>query len=99
MKLFFRTLMTHIAIGSLVSSADAILVDDLAPFRTKRMAKDAPKIPAGTYAEAESGEYISGLEGVDGFRGEGWGVAIYDIPIEFVWKAVNDEGTFANRHR
>ena len=99
MKFFVRTLMIHIAIGSLVSSADTqSLVDDLAPFRTKRMAKDAPKIPAGTYAKAESGEYISGLEGVDGVSAaKGWGVAIYDIPIEFVWKAVNDEGTFANR--
>ena len=62
------------------------------------MAKDAPAIPQGTYAKAEAGELVSGLEGVDGVSAaKGWGVAVFDIPIEYVWKAVNDEGSYAGR--
>ena len=62
------------------------------------MAKDAPVIPDGTYAKADQGELVAGLEGVEGVAAaKGWGVAVFDIPIQFVWKAVNDEGVYANR--
>jgi hypothetical protein len=73
-------------------------VDSLAAFRVKRMAKEAPVIPASAYSQAESGELVAGLEGVDGVSAaKGWGVAVYDIPIESVWKALNDEAVFADR--
>jgi hypothetical protein len=73
-------------------------VDSLAAFRTKRMAKEAPAIPASAYAKAEAGELVSGLEGVAGVSAaKGWGVAVFDIPIESVWKALNDEAVFADR--
>ena len=96
--------LLRFAVCSLALSGSAALADvqstadALAPLRAKRMAKDAPTIPAGTYAKAEAGELVSGLEGVDGVSAaKGWGVAVFDIPIESVWKAVNDEGAYAGR--
>jgi len=68
-------------------------VQALAPLRALRMAADPPAIPAAAYDRAAEGRRIVGVEYVDGVAaGKGWGVAVYDLPIEDVWRAVNDEG-------
>ncbi|MBW1879644.1 MAG: hypothetical protein JRJ84_14880 [Deltaproteobacteria bacterium] len=70
--------------------ADEVLA--LAPLRAHRMAVDPPSIPVAAYDRAAEGKRVAGVQFVEGVAaGQGWGVAVYDLPIEAVWWAVNSE--------
>ncbi len=84
----------------LVALAQARSVDEalalLEPLRALRHADAAPTVPRSAYASASAGQHVKGIEAVDGVAAsKGWGVAVFDLPIEAVWKAVNDEKRFA----
>ena len=60
--------------------------------RQKRMSTKAPAIPTSAYIKAARGEIATGLEKVKGIEaGKGWGVAVFDSPIETLFAALNDE--------
>jgi len=64
----------------------------------RERAQEIPDIPADAYTRALGGEVVSGIEFVDGAKaGKGWGVMVYDAPVEAVWQAVNDEETYPGR--
>ena len=86
------------AVPSTARAADITeIVEQILAARRER-AKDVPDIPADAYTRALGGEVVSGIEFVDGAKaGKGWGVAVYDVPVEAMWKAINDEGTYSGR--
>lgn len=52
----------------------------------------APKIPAAARLKAAAGETVAGVTLPEGYvTAQGWGVAIWDAPVEAVWKAINNE--------
>ncbi len=60
-------------------------------FRKHRTAP-APKIPESARKKAAKGETVAGVNLPAGFETtQGWGVAIWDAPVEAVWKAINNE--------
>ncbi|MBW1881507.1 MAG: hypothetical protein JRI25_12575 [Deltaproteobacteria bacterium] len=63
--------------------------------RSNRLATEAPTIPDWAYDHAEEGKVAAGLS-VEEHQpvAKAWGVAIFDLPIEAVWMAVNDEEAF-----
>ncbi len=68
------------------------LVERIRGIRSQRLGPDAPDIPAAAYHKALSGQMVTGVEFVDGAKaGKGWGVAVFDQPVEDVWRVVNDE--------
>jgi len=72
------------------------VLQEIAPLRALRLAKDAPEIPASAYQKAAEGSPVSGVLMTEEEKaGKGWGVMVYDLPIEAVWMAVNDEPTMA----
>ena len=86
----------------LLSLAEARTVAEglaiLDPLRSQRAADAAPTVPADAYTRAASGEHVKGIQSVEGVAAsKGWGVAVFDLPVEAVWKAVNDEKRFAGR--
>lgn len=90
-------LSTLLPATAAASSVDEVLAE-VAPLRALRLATDAPEIPAEAYAKAAQGKRVSGIEAVEGIAAaKGWGVAIYDQPVEAVWKAVNDEAQHPSR--
>ncbi|MBW1877733.1 MAG: hypothetical protein JRI25_01465 [Deltaproteobacteria bacterium] len=71
-------------------------LEEVAPLRALRLAKDAPEIPARAYQRAARGSPVAGvLMTKESKAGKGWGVMIYDFPVEVVWMAVNDEPAMA----
>jgi len=63
--------------------------------RSGRLATEAPSIPDWAYDRAESGEVAAGLSiEADQPVAKAWGVAVFDLPVEAVWMAVNDEESF-----
>ena len=61
------------------------------PHRKHRTAP-APKIPKSARVKAANGDAVAGVVLPDGYdTAQGWGVAIWDAPVEAVWKAINNE--------
>lgn len=82
------------------ASVDEVLTEigQIAPLRSMRKARQAPAIPEQAYRNAAEGKPSSGVHFVDGVAaGKGWGVAIFDQPVESVWMAVNSDESFADR--
>ena len=78
-------------------SADEVVafVQSLQSKRTMRLTKDAPKVSIQQMRQAANGDYVAGVRIVDGVAaGQGYGVAVYDLPIAQLWKAVIDEPHF-----
>jgi hypothetical protein len=79
-------------------AAYAGVVDELAEmqqFRAFRAADRAPVISAETYERALKGP-VTGIQFVDGVNAaQGWGVAVYDMPIEQVWQGLVSENEHA----
>lgn len=72
-------------------------LEQVRELRQLRMGKDAPPVPADAYARADQGTPVSGVyrpEGVD--AGIGWGVVVYDQPIDRVWAAINNNAQMAD---
>ncbi len=60
--------------------------------RKLRLSVHAPKIPDSAYVKASKGKVATGLEKVPGYAAsKGWGVAVFDVPIERLWAGLNDE--------
>ena len=61
-------------------------------YRIQRISTTAPRIPKSAYEKAAKGDIATGLEKVTGIAaGKGWGVAVFDSPIERLFAALNDE--------
>jgi len=82
----------------LACAAHAGVADELAElreFRSLRGAERAPEISAETYERALKGP-VSGIQFVEGVTAaQGWGVAVYDLPIEQVWQGLVSENEHA----
>ncbi len=79
----------------LSGSARADEADDihakLAELSGQRMVKSAPKVSATQIRKALAGEKVKGIEAVDGVpAAKGYGLAVYNLPIEKLWLAVVD---------
>lgn len=82
----------------LVSTALALSPDDVLAevdaqkeHRAERVAP-APTIPRAAMKKAAAGETVAGVNLPEGYdTAQGWGVAIWDVPIDAAWKAVNNE--------
>jgi hypothetical protein len=70
-------------------------IAELQEFRSLRGADRAPEISAQTYEQALKGP-VSGIHFVEGVNAaQGWGVAVYDLPIEQVWQGLVSENEHA----
>ena len=67
--------------------AEALLsrLEETQAWRSLLKAPGHPEIPTSSYLKAASGEIETGVEAK-----KGWGVAVFDIPIEHFWAAIND---------
>jgi hypothetical protein len=88
-----------ILLPALAEAADgAAIYQAITAVRPERLAKDAPNIPEAAYEKAAAGQAATGIEFVDGQKaGKGWGVQLYDLPVQVLWKAVNDDADQAGR--
>ncbi|MDP6934966.1 MAG: hypothetical protein QGG40_18740, partial [Myxococcota bacterium] len=76
----------------------ADVANDIEAWRTARLTKAPPKIAMSAYRQALRGETVTGIEVVEGVKAaKGYGIKVYDLPIEALWKAVIDEPHFAGR--
>ncbi len=91
--LWILTMLTGLAVAD---KADTVMAD-LNRWRPHRMSKSIPTIPAAAYRAALNGEVTSGIEVVEDIKAaKGYGVAVIDVPIATLWKAVTDEDHHAN---
>lgn len=69
----------------------------LESYRPHRGIDTAPKIPVSAYQQALDGEIARGIEVVEDIKAaKGYGVAVFDLPIETLWKAITDEDHHAS---
>ena len=61
-----------------------------APLRSARLVRQPPNIPASAWARAAQGSVITGTDDRSGVK-LGWGVGVFDVPIDTLWAALNDE--------
>lgn len=67
-------------------------VDATRDLRSHRLAEIQPTLPADAYTKAASGKVATGIQKVGDHSAKlGWGVGVFDAPIDAVWKALNDE--------
>ena len=53
---------------------------------------NAPRLPTSAYEKAAQGQVATGLEKVPGHEAQkGWGVAVFDMPIDRLWAVLNDD--------
>ena len=64
------------------------------PLRGLRTAREPAEPPASAYGQLGGGPQ-AGIEPVAGTTAKAWGVAIFDLPVEAVWMAVNEESRMA----
>jgi len=62
------------------------IVSDTQSLRTYRLGTNLPTLPISAYQQAASGTVAAGLDG-----GVGWGVGVFDIGIEELYAAINEE--------
>ena len=73
------------------------LMVELQRWKPHRLCSNAPDIPASAYQTALNGTTTSGIEVVEDIKAaKGYGVAVIDVPIATLWKAVTDEDHHAN---
>jgi hypothetical protein len=84
------------AIGH-ADTADEVAAD-LRNWKSHRPPGTAPDIPASVYRQAINGKVATGIEVVEDIKAaKGYGVAVFDVPIEVFWRAVTDEDHHANK--
>lgn len=88
-------MITLLLLSSFASASAGDLqqrLDEVAPYRTYRVARGVPDIPAEAYESVAEGKVETGLVSVDGAKArKAWGVGIVDVSIERYWAAINDE--------
>ena len=79
------------------AASGADIAAQLESWRAQRGLDTAPKIDASVYQAALNGEISKGIEVVEDIKAaKGYAVAVFDIPIEQLWKAIADEDHHAN---
>jgi hypothetical protein len=69
-------------------------LEEIAPLRAQRLAKDGPVAPAEAYDKAAAGEVVTTLDSVAGHAAKKvLAVSVLDVPIGRLWAAVNDESS------
>jgi len=86
-------------LGFTLSSAQAATpsslleeIKALEPYRKHLVAENRPDISDQDYLSALGGQPVSGIvlhEGID--AGQGWGVRVYDHPVDRVWSSITHE--------
>lgn len=59
--------------------------------RSKRQSSNAPTIPTNAYQLASRGQVATGLTSLNGQQATGWGVGVFDIGIQELYAALNEE--------
>lgn len=74
------------------------VVEATSTHRAQRLSRSAPVIPTTAYERAAAGEVVSGVVFEEGQSvGKGWGVAVWEVPVEAAWMALNDEMSYPTR--
>ena len=79
--------------------ADAVLarVEETRALRSHRTSEAVPTISDKDYRTAASGKVATGVTKVEGHSARiGYGVGVFDVPIDDVWAALNDETRHAD---
>jgi hypothetical protein len=80
------------AVDELSPSQVSQFVKRLGPHRTLRLTKNAPTVSLAEIRKAAAGSYVSGIRIIEEVAAaQGYGVAVYDLPIAEMWKAITDE--------
>jgi hypothetical protein len=89
LALILGTCLAHAVSGAEVAA-------QLESLKAHRGIETAPKIPASAYQQALDGRIAKGIEVVESIKAaKGYGVAVFDIPIADMWKAIADESHHA----
>lgn len=90
------TTLFSMVLGAHAATTDGVQtgVQRVAPHRELRDAREPAEPPAWAYDEAGSGP-VAGIVPVAGTTAKAWGVAVFDLPVEAVWMAINDESRMA----
>lgn len=72
------------------------LVEDSRSLRAMRTARAPAEPPTSAY-EGALRKPVSGFEPVAGTTAKAWGVAVFELPVEALWMAINDESRMAGR--
>ena len=86
--------------GLTVAQADEAddVVARLKAWKAHRKADSVPSIPTSIYREALGGDIAKGIEFVEEVKAaKGYAVAVFDIPIAQLWRAVTDKDHHANQ--
>jgi hypothetical protein len=90
--LLFLSLSVSFAADSYDAEALLARLGDLEQYRSSLLSETTPNVPDEAYRKAAEGSWVTGLKEVPGESAQiGWGIGIYDIPIERLWAGVNDE--------
>ncbi len=77
--------------GPALSDEAADLYIELQAWHPYRKAKSPPLISRSVYRSALAGTPEKGIEYTEGVdAGKGWGVVVFALPVEQVWRAVSD---------
>jgi hypothetical protein len=89
LALILGTCLAHAVSGAEVAA-------QLESLKAHRGIETAPQIPASAYQQALDGRIAKGIEVVENIKAaKGYGVAVFDIPIAELWKAIADESHHA----
>jgi len=91
LALLLASTLAHATTGAEVAA-------HLQSWRAYRGIDTVPEIPAKAYQAALDGEVAKGIEVVEDIKAaKGYGIAVFDIPIAQMWKAVTDEDHHAGK--
>jgi hypothetical protein len=67
-------------------------VDEIAETRGLRVSTTAPALTKAHYRQAAAGKIVTGVKEVQGYSAKiGWGLGVFELPIEQLWAGINDE--------
>ncbi len=65
---------------------------EIEPLRSLRLAEVTPEVAAEGWLKVAAGEVVTGLDDVPGHSPRlGWGVAVLDVEIGALWRAINED--------
>jgi hypothetical protein len=92
--------MLVLLLSTTLALADAAddLVAQLHAWQGQRGIDTAPDIGTEMYRRALDGEIVKGIEVIENIKAaKGYGLAVFDIPIDQMWKAITDEDHHAGK--